>query len=122
MPALVILVCLLVEHLSRYLLSGFITLSYNPGIALDILNDMPGLALILSGFACTIIVFACFFVRMRGLTRLGLALMAGGALSNILERLILGHVIDWIPLPFFDLNFNLADVAISLGALIVFVS
>ena len=48
-------------------------------------------------------------------------MMSGGALSNFLERFFLGYVIDWIPSPiiFFDLNFNLADVEISLGALII---
>ena len=49
--------------------------------------------------------------------------MAGGALSNFLERFFLGHVIDWIPSPiFFAINFNLADVEISLGALIAFLA
>ena len=56
--------------------------------------------------------------------RLGLAIMSGGALSNFLERFFLGHVIDWIPSPFsfIEINFNLADVEISIGALIIFLA
>ena len=63
-------------------------------------------------------------MRINFLTRLGLAIMAGGALSNFLERIILGYVIDWIPFPFsfLEINFNIADVEISLGAFIVFIA
>ena len=63
-------------------------------------------------------------MKMNFFARLGLAIMAGGALSNFLERIILGHVIDWLPFPFsfLDINFNIADVEISLGAFIIFIS
>ena len=59
---------------------------------------------------------------MNFFSRLGLSIMAGGALSNFFERIFLGHVIDWIPFPFsfLEINFNLADVEISLGAFIIF--
>ncbi len=118
MPVIIILACILIEHVSRYLFRDFITLSYNPGVALDILRGNPGLALIFSGIACVIIIFACIFLNMNKFTRLGLAIMTGGALSNLLERIFLGYVIDWIPMIFIDYNCNLADVEISLGALI----
>ena len=54
--------------------------------------------------------------------RVGLAITAGGASANLVERLALGAVLDWIPLPFSSclvpggLFFNLADVEIGLGA------
>ena len=42
------------------------------------------------------------------------------SVSNLGERILWGYVVDWIPVPFLDLQYNLADVEISLGALIVF--
>ena len=104
----------------RLLLHDIVTLSCNTGAAFGIFGDVPGFTLVLSGIACAVIVCACLFVRMKRTLRLGLAVMAGGALSNFLERVVLGHVIDWIPCPFINLNFNIADVEISLGAMIVF--
>ena len=120
----IIIFCVLIEHSARILLSDFITLSYNTGAAFSILSGSPEIILILSGVSCTAIIFICLFMKMNFLTRLGLAIMAGGALSNFLERIILGHVIDWLPFPFpfLDINFNIADVEISLGAFIIFIS
>ena len=112
----------LAEHVFRFLFSEFIELTYNPGAAFGIFKDVPGLSLALSCVACAVILGVLVFMKLDKLERLGLSIMLGGALSNLCERIFLGHVIDWIPLPFFELNFNIADVEISLGALIAFVS
>ena len=122
MPVLIILACILIEHVSRYLLRDFITLSYNPGVALDILRGNPGLALILSVICFVIAILMCIFLSENKFMRLGMYIIIGGALSNLLERIFLGYVIDWIPLPFLGINFNLADVEISLGGFIAILS
>lgn len=49
---------------------------------------------------------------------LGLSLMIGGATSNLIDRVKLGHVIDYINFPYFSI-FNLADVMIVVGACIL---
>lgn len=54
------------------------------------------------------------------LPRTGLALVAGGALGNLVDRVALGTVTDFIDLGWFPV-FNLADVALDVGvAAIVF--
>lgn len=118
----IILACVLAEYLGRIAFSGLTGISHNPGAAFGIMGTVPGLALWLSGIAFVIIVLVIIFGRVKPFTRLGLSIMAGGALSNLLERIILGYVLDWIPVPFFDLYYNLADVFISLGALTAFIS
>ena len=112
----------MLEHIARIFFAE--TLSYNAGAAFGIFGSAPVFTLILSGIACIILLYVLFFVNINSLMRAGLAVMSGGALSNLIERIFLGHVIDWIPFPFsfIDLNFNLADVEISLGALIAFLS
>lgn len=119
----IIISCLLIENVTRYFLRDYIELSTNPGVAFGIMKDFPGLALTLAIITCLIILCVCLFARINKMTRAGLALISGGALSNLIERIFCGYVIDWIEFPFLlDLRFNLSDVFISLGALIVFIS
>ena len=122
----IIILCLLAEHVTRIALSDFIEISYNTGAAFGVLKRVPGAALILSGISALIMLGVLIFVKLDKWERVGLSMMLGGALSNLLERILLGHVIDWIPLwtpiRFITLNFNIADVEISLGALIAFIA
>jgi len=48
------------------------------------------------------------------LTRLGLVCLLAGAAGNLLNRLMLGYVIDYVDIGLFPV-FNLADVVIDLG-------
>ncbi len=118
----IILLCAACEYIGREIAGRFLTVSHNTGAAFGIMKGTPGLALTLSEIACAVILGVIYLADMKPLTRIGLSIMAGGAVSNLLERIFLGYVIDWIPVPFFDLQYNLADVLISLGALIVFIS
>lgn len=121
-PTIIILLCLLAEHLGLYAFSGLTGTACNPGAAFGLLGNVPGAVLCLSVLAFMVLVGVIAFGKVRVTARLGLSVMAGGALSNLLERMLSGYVIDWIPVPFMDLYFNLADIEISLGALIAFLS
>ncbi|MEX1102785.1 MAG: signal peptidase II, partial [Dehalococcoidia bacterium] len=50
------------------------------------------------------------------LMRIGLALMLGGAVGNLIDRLAEGKVVDFIKVPNFP-AFNVADSAITIGVL-----
>ena len=117
----VMVLCVLSEYVCRSIAEKYVAVSHNYGAAFGIMKGIPEVALMLSGAACMAILGVICFVRMRPVMRLGLSVMAGGALSNLGERILWGYVVDWIPVPFMDLQYNLADVEISLGALIVFV-
>lgn len=49
-------------------------------------------------------------------SRIGMALILGGALGNLYDRLAYGYVVDFFDLAFFPAVFNLADSAITVGA------
>ncbi len=52
----------------------------------------------------------------------GLVLIVGGALGNLIDRLCLGHVVDFISVHWGDAYFpafNVADARISIGAALV---
>ncbi len=106
-------------------------LTYNTGAAFSFLADaggwqrwlFTGLALVISAI---IVQWLRTLPREETLTALALALILGGAIGNLIDRLVFGHVIDYIqvwlgsyPFP----AFNIADAAISVGAvLLIFAS
>ena len=60
--------------------------------------------------------------QVSGFFRLGLTLILGGALGNIIDRVSQGYVIDFVDLHWQTWHwpaFNVADVGITLGALVV---
>jgi signal peptidase II len=56
------------------------------------------------------------------LSRIGLALILGGALGNLTDRALSGYVVDFVDVYWGQAHFwafNLADAAISIGAVLV---
>ena len=51
--------------------------------------------------------------------RLALSMQLGGALGNLIDRLTIGHVTDFISVGTFPV-FNIADASISVGAAVLF--
>ena len=109
------------------------TLAYNYGAAFSFLGDQGGWQRWF--FALLAIVFVVFSINwLRKLTKgrywtaLGLVLVLGGAVGNLIDRLLYGKVIDFIDI-YFDIpfvmdnyrfaTFNVADIAITLGAAIL---
>jgi len=102
---------------------GFLwfTHTYNPGVAFGKFpQGGPLLVVAALGAAVGIIVYRARLLRMgiriHPLLQLGLALPMGGALGNVIDRVRLGEVIDFIDLGWWPI-FNVADSAITLGAL-----
>ena len=110
--------CINLEHIGRLIFSDPDAIILNYGMAFSTFQDFPILAMVLSGIACVMIFVVFLFVDLNRAERLGYSLMLGGALSNFTEKIILGYVIDWIPLPFIPFT----DIEVSLGALIAFVN
>jgi len=56
--------------------------------------------------------------REMWLLRLGLALIIGGALGNMIDRIVAGQVLDFILTPLRPGVFNVADICINVGMLL----
>lgn len=52
---------------------------------------------------------------------IGWALLMGGAVGNLLDRVMYGYVTDMIQIPFYPAIFNVADVAIRAGIVLVLI-
>lgn len=104
-----------------------LTLAYNPGAAFSFLADAGGWQrYFFTALALGVSVFIVFLLKKHHAeTRyaLALALILGGALGNAIDRMLLGHVIDFIQIHYqqrwYYPAFNIADSAICIGAVLM---
>jgi len=96
----------------------------NTGAAFGVLNDVhfPGktaaVALLATGALVAIAFYAARVSSHERLARLGLALIIGGALGNLVDRLVIGSVVDFVDVVIGTWHFwafNVADAAITVG-------
>ncbi len=101
----------------------------NAGVAFGLLNDVdhPQRALMTSALALVALAGIAFYARHirheERLARVGLSLILGGALGNLIDRLRQAYVVDFVDVYFRGWHFwafNLADAAITIGAIFVF--
>ncbi|MBI1352367.1 MAG: hypothetical protein GC156_14780 [Actinomycetales bacterium] len=94
----------------------------NPGVAFGMLASVPALADAVAG-AMTVVVIALAWCWGRGpWAVLGWGLLVGGAIANALDRwLPPAGVVDWISVPWYPAYFNIADVAVRAGLLVLLV-
>jgi len=110
----------------RSLIEGFLSLSYaqNTGIAFSMLDEHGdtgrwGLSLVAFIAATLVIYFLWRTPRTDDRILGGLALLLAGIAGNVTDRIRLGYVIDFIDVKFGAWHyptFNVADVAICVGA------
>lgn len=141
---LLALIVIVLDQISKYavierfvyaerlpVVAGFfdLTLLYNPGAAFSFLAGHGGwqrwfftaIAVVASG------VMISLLRSQRGqvLFSTALGLILGGAIGNLIDRLVLGHVTDFLLFYWGSWSFpafNLADCAITLGAILLILS
>jgi signal peptidase II len=100
----------------------------NTGAAFGFLNaaDFPLKTIVIPaiglGAIVWVAVYAAGLARSQWLARLGLALIMGGAAGNLLDRVIVGSVVDFVDVYWRTYHFwafNVADSAISVGVAIM---
>ncbi|HEX8596820.1 MAG TPA: signal peptidase II [Pseudomonas sp.] len=104
------------------------TLAYNTGAAFSFLADSSGwqrwlFALIAVVVSAVLVVWLKRLGRDETWLAVALALVLGGALGNLYDRIVLGHVIDFIFVHWQNEYrfpaFNVADSAITVGAIML---
>jgi signal peptidase II len=111
-------------------IDGFFNITYvqNTGVAFGIFSSVtsPAKSLLLSLFtACAAVVVIMYSLRSppgNRLLQFALALILGGALGNLYDRLAYGYVVDFLELyigPYHWPAFNVADSAISAGVVLL---
>lgn len=105
------------------------TLSYNTGAAFSLLAEQPGwqrsfFTVLALAVSIVLMVWLARLGRHFGWQALGVALVLGGAIGNLIDRLAYGHVIDFIDVYYGSWHwpaFNVADSGIVAGAAILVV-
>lgn len=100
-----------------------VTLVHNTGIAFGLFKDQGGVFIMIPLIAVVLLVFNIYYYRQNNevINRtyiVSFALILGGALGNLTDRVVHGHVIDFIDLRVWPV-FNIADSAITIGAVII---
>ena len=107
----------------RPLLPGLLELTYvqNTGAAFSMLREHTWvLALISAAASCLILVLLVRRTMPGLLGQLSLSLVLGGAVGNLIDRCLHGFVVDMFNLQFMNFAvFNVADVAISVGGVLL---
>lgn len=140
MPAiLIIIITILVDQLSKYtafttlkdhdpvvIINNFFQLNYvkNYGAAWGILQNQRFLFV---GLTMLVLIIIGFYAKTNKsltiTTRTSLALIAGGAIGNLIDRIRMGYVIDFLDINFGNLYdfpvFNFADSFIVVGAFLM---
>ncbi len=131
------LLVIVLDHIAKWAASSMLTygvpvevlpffnlmLAHNSGAAFSFLSDAGGWQRwLFTAIAIGVSIFLAHWLRRAQGQRLlcwALALILGGALGNLIDRVLLGYVVDFISLHYagnYFPAFNIADSAISIGA------
>ncbi|MFT5642514.1 MAG: signal peptidase II [Janthinobacterium sp.] len=103
-----------------------LVLAYNRGAAFSFLSNEGGWQrYFFTAIALIAVVFIIYLLKKHAGQRLfcwALALILGGAIGNVIDRIMYGHVIDFLDFHWHSWGhfpaFNVADATISIGALL----
>ena len=117
-------------HDTVKIIPGFLDFTHvqNTGAAFGLLNaaDFPYKPAVMIGIAAIALVAIAAYGAQLGfherLARFGLSLILGGAFGNLIDRALVGYVVDFVDVYWGNAHFwafNVADAAISIGAVLV---
>lgn len=97
---------------------------HNTGVAFSFAHGFDSLLLVGGTALITLVVLWLWATARDGgrLVAIGFALITGGAIGNLIDRVRFGHVVDFLYLHLGDRGlfvFNLADVALTIGPILL---
>ncbi len=135
------LLVVILDQLTKYLCNSMLSygqpltvfpgfdllLAYNTGAAFSFLSDAGGwqrwfFTALSFGISLLILFWIVRLPKHEKLLAFALCLILGGAVGNLIDRVLQGYVVDFISLYFQQYRFatfNIADSAISIGAMLM---
>ena len=83
---------------------------------------LPGFLNGLIGFSMLAFVVYLFLKQKEFIFYAPIALIIGGGISNLADRIFRGCVVDFMQIPLWPTTFNFADLAITVGVLLIIFS
>ena len=111
---------------SMPILNGFLEFRYaeNTGAAFSLLSGQRWFFILITVvfLAAVILIFKKQYFKAK-LSYIALVLVVGGAVGNFIDRILHGYVVDMFNFTFIDFAiFNVADIFITMGGVLMFVS
>lgn len=133
--SIIAIIILLIDQLSKYLIDVFnvhfsilnnllrITYTQNDGAAFSILSGHQTIIIIASIVLLILVYNLMFSFENNKLNDTAFGLMIGGTLGNLIDRIMFSYVRDFIDVNLFNFAiFNIADMAIVIGVILLFIS
>ena len=137
---IILLIALLVaaDQISKYLVAAnlagrnieiihnffYITYAENTGMAWSLLSGQQALFCLAAAAAIGVMIWYMIYKDPGKWTRVALAFMIAGAAGNLIDRLLLGHVRDFLHFYIFSYDFpifNVADSALIIGVILLII-
>ena len=106
------------------ILGGLVKLEYveNRGMAFGMLQDFRWFFIVFTLVIMTAIVGYVIRTKPKSkLLRIALSLITGGGIGNLIDRAVMGYVVDYIQLSFFSPVCNFADYCITIGTALLLI-
>ena len=107
---------------TQTLISGVLNLTYirNEGVAFGMFAGMQWLFIALTVILLALIVIYMFVKRPQSkFFYFTVALIVGGGIGNLIDRIAYGYVVDYLSLTFFQPVCNFADYCITVGVILL---
>ena len=129
MIAVLTLTIIILDQATKFLVSNYsgnlpievvkgifaVVLVRNRGAAFGILQNQTAFFIFIAVAAIIIIIFMLRRNAPGALLKVSLALILGGAVGNLIDRIRFGYVIDFLDFKIWPV-FNIADSAVTIGA------
>lgn len=114
-----IFLIIIFDQLTKIVIGQVLSISCNKGIAFGI--GLDGTLGVLLSIVVLSLIFYLMTREKKALLVFSFVLIFGGGVSNLIDRLVIGCVRDFVNLGFWP-SFNLADAAITVGVLLLILS
>lgn len=142
MAVLISVLVIVADQISKYIIAtnpalhsivvipGFFHITYveNTGMAWSLLSGQQGLLSLIAAVAIGVMIWYLLTRKPDKLSVIGISLMIGGAVGNLIDRLVSGYVRDFLDFYIggyqgYDFPvFNIADSALTIGVVILFIA
>ncbi len=125
----VVLLCIFWDQFFKIITDGFdITIidgffwfssTHNTGAAYGIFSGQTALLISVSIVMLILLIVYNYFNKNKSIYySISMGLIIGGAIGNLIDRIFLGYVRDFIKLSIFNFNFNIADACLTIGVIL----
>ena len=92
----------------------------NSGVAFGMFENMRWIFVALTSVIIVILLYIIIFKKIKSkMFLISSALIIGGGIGNLIDRVLYGYVIDYLQLSFFSPVCNFADYAVTVGTVLL---